>query len=79
MLSVNYQLPNVQHQDVGLSVHLQTWKGELGTQDLINKYEPGDPRKTITFFFPGDTQAQGWPFTGDLAVATPGTDSWIEG
>jgi hypothetical protein len=51
----------------------------LGTQDLINEYEPGDPRKTMTFFFPGDTEAQGWPFTGDLAVATPGKDSWIEG
>ncbi|TKK65833.1 RagB/SusD family nutrient uptake outer membrane protein [Ilyomonas limi] len=79
MFSVKYQLPNVQHQDVALAVHLQKWKGELGTQDLINEYEPGDPRKTMTFFFIGDTQAQGWPFTGDLAVATPGKDSWIDG
>ena len=79
MFSVKYQLPTVQHQDVALAVHLQRWKGELGTQDLINEYEPGDPRKTMTFFQAGDTQAQGWPFTGDLAVATPGKDSWIEG
>ncbi len=79
MFSVKYQLPNIQHQDVALAVQLQRWKGELGTQDLINEYEAGDPRKTMTFFFPGDTQAQGWPFTGDLSVATPGKDSWING
>ncbi|GEP88777.1 Starch-binding associating with outer membrane [Chitinophaga terrae (ex Kim and Jung 2007)] len=79
MFSVRYQLPNIQHQDVALAVHLQRWKGELGTQDLINEYEPGDPRKTMTFFFAGDTKAQGWPFTGDLSVATPGKDSWITG
>jgi len=99
MFSVKYQLPNISHQDNGLSVPLQRWKGELGTQDLINEYEaadgkdtasssvyvPGqpfehrDPRMRMTFFFPGDTKAQGWPFTGDLAVATPGKDSWIVG
>ncbi len=79
MFSVKYQLPNLQHQDVALAVHMQRWKGELATQDLINEYEAGDPRKTMTFFFPGDTKAQGWPFTGDLAVATPGKDSWIQG
>ncbi|MEX6688201.1 RagB/SusD family nutrient uptake outer membrane protein [Danxiaibacter flavus] len=79
MFSVKYQLPNIQHQDVALAVSLQRWKGELATQDLINEYEAGDPRKTMTFFFPGDTEAQGWPFTGDLAVATPGKDSWITG
>jgi len=79
MFSVKYQLPNIQHQDVALAVSLQRWKGELATQDLINEYEAGDPRKTMNFFFPGDTQAQGWPFTGDLSVATPGKDSWING
>ncbi len=79
MFSVKYLLPNIQHQDVALAVHMQRWKGELGTQDLINEYETGDPRKTMTFFFAGDTQVQGWPFTGDLAVATPGKDSWIQG
>jgi hypothetical protein len=79
MFSVKYQLPNIQHKDVALAVHMQRWKGELGTQDLINEYEPGDPRKTMTFFFAGDTKDQGWPFTGDLAVATPGKDSWIDG
>ncbi|MEO6705697.1 MAG: RagB/SusD family nutrient uptake outer membrane protein [Ginsengibacter sp.] len=79
MFSLKYLLPNIQHQDVALAVSLQRWKGELGTQDLINEYETGDPRKTMTFFFAGDTQAQGWPFTGDLAVATPGKDSWIQG
>lgn len=79
MFSVKFLLPNIQHQDVALAVHVQRWKGELGTQDLINEYEAGDPRKTLTFFFAGDTKDQGWPFTGDLAVATPGKDSWIEG
>ncbi|MEO5998312.1 MAG: RagB/SusD family nutrient uptake outer membrane protein [Chitinophagaceae bacterium] len=79
LFSVKYQLPNIQHQDVALAVHMQRWKGELGTQDLINEYEANDPRKTMTFFFQGDTKAQGWPFTGDLAVATSGTDSWLAG
>ncbi|MCU7547972.1 RagB/SusD family nutrient uptake outer membrane protein [Chitinophagaceae bacterium LB-8] len=79
MFSVKYLLPNIQHQDVAIAVHLQRWKGELGTKDLINEYEAGDPRKTMTFFMPGDTKAEGWPFTGDLSVATPGKDSWIEG
>lgn len=42
-------------------------------------FEHRDPRMRMTFFFPGDTKAQGWPFTGDLAVGTPGKDSWIVG
>lgn len=42
-------------------------------------YEHRDPRMRMTFFFPGDTKAQGWPFTGDLSIATPGKDSWITG
>lgn len=42
-------------------------------------FEHRDPRMRNTFFFPGDTKAQGWPFTGALAIATPGKDSWIEG
>lgn len=79
MFSVKYQLPNIQHADAALSVTVQRWKGYLGTQDLINEYEANDPRKTMSFFFPGDTKAQGWPFTGDLAIATPGKDSWIDG
>ena len=79
MFSVKYQLSNIQHADAALSVTVQRWKGYLGTQDLINEYEANDPRKTMSFFFPGDTRAQGWPFTGDLAIATPGKDSWIDG
>jgi hypothetical protein len=42
-------------------------------------FEHRDPRMRMTFFFPGDTKDQGWPFTGDLAVATSGKDSWIVG
>lgn len=99
MFSVKYLKPNVLHQDVAFAVHLQRWKGELGTQDLIDEYEAADgkdtassavyvkgqpyenrdPRMRMTFFFPGDTKAQSWPFTGDLAIATPGKDSWIKG
>lgn len=99
MFSVKYLRPNVLHQDVAVAVHLQRWKGELATQDLIDEYEAADgkdtassavyvkgkpyenrdPRMRMTFFFPGDTKAQGWPFTGALAVATPGKDSWIDG
>jgi len=99
MFSVKYLQPNLLHQDVALAVSLQRWKGEQGTQDLINEYEAidgkptsssavydatkpfekRDPRMRQTFFFAGDTKAQGWPFTGDLAVATPGKDSWTVG
>jgi hypothetical protein len=32
----------------------------------------------MTFFFPGDTKAQGW-FNTNYPVATPGQDSWING
>ena len=99
LFSVRYLRPNMLHQDVAISVNLQRWKGEQGTQDLINEYEaadgkdtasssvyvPGrpyenrDPRMRQTFFFPGDTKAQGWPFTGALSIATPGKDSWTTG
>lgn len=101
MFSVKYQLPNISHQDNGIAVPLQRWKGTLGTQDLIDEYETAtgkqiketstdynpatpyanrDPRMRMTFFFPGDTKASsGWPFIGDLSVATPGKDSWIQG
>lgn len=79
MFSVKYLLPNIQHQDAAVSVTMHRWKGYLGTQDLINEYEANDPRKTMTWFFAGDTKAQGWPFTGVLAVATPGKDGWLEG
>ncbi|WEA00621.1 RagB/SusD family nutrient uptake outer membrane protein [Mucilaginibacter sp. SJ] len=79
MFSVRYLAPNILHADAAVAVTVQRWKGYLGTQDLINEYEAGDPRKTMTFYFSGDTNAQGWPFTGDLAVATPGKDSWITG
>jgi hypothetical protein len=100
MFSVKYQAPTIQHPDgVSSALHLQEWKGELGTQDLINSYEmangksiidPGsgynsnspwsnrDPRMRMTFFFPGDTKAQGW-FNTNYPVATPGQDSWING
>lgn len=99
MFSVKYLQPNLVHQDVAVAVSLQRWKGEQGTQDLINEYEATDgkpitssavydaskpfenrdPRMRQTFFFAGDTKEQGWPFTGDLSVATPGKDSWTVG
>jgi hypothetical protein len=78
LFSVQYQLPTLYHSP-SIALSLCWWKGEMGTQDLINEYEPGDPRKTMTFFFPGDGAAQGWPFTDQGGVATPGADSWIVG
>lgn len=100
MFSVNYQAPTIVHPDgVSSALQLQTWKGELGTQNLIDSYEMAngkpiidptsgydpnnpwsnrDPRMRMTFFFPGDTQAQGWPFT-QYPVAIPGQNSWIAG
>lgn len=99
MFSIKYQAPAILHQDgVASALSLQRWKGEMGTQDLVNQYEctdgkstqtsplynPADPysnrdpRMRMTFFFPGDTKAQGWPFT-DYPVATSGQDSWITG
>jgi len=77
LFSVQYQAPAVPHS-YSLNVMLigSGWKDLLGTQDLINEYEAGDPRKTMTFFFPGDTKAQGWPFDG---VATPGPAEWVPG
>jgi hypothetical protein len=80
MFSVKYLLPTITQQSSGgITVPVIKWKFFQGTQDLINEYEQGDPRRTMTFFFPGDTKAQGWPFTGALAVATPGKDFWITG
>ncbi|WP_298708897.1 RagB/SusD family nutrient uptake outer membrane protein [Chitinophaga sp.] len=79
MFSVKYLLPNIPHQDAPLAATTFAWKGYLGTQDLINEYEANDPRKTMTWFFPGDDVNEGWPYTGDLAVATPGKGGWIEG
>ena len=46
MFSVKYQLPNLSHQDNGISVPLQRWKGELATQDLVNEYEAADGKDT---------------------------------
>jgi hypothetical protein len=99
MFSVRYLRPNILHQDVAIAVNLQRWKGEQGTQNLIDEYEAADgkdtassavyvkgkpyenrdPRMRLSFFFPGDTKAQGWPFTGALSIATPGKDSWTIG
>ncbi len=79
MFSVKYQLPSIQHAWEPLNLTLHKWKAYQGTQDLVDEYENGDPRKAMTFFFPGDTKEQGWPYTGDLAVATPGKDNWLVG
>ena len=78
MFSVEYQAPAVPHP-YSLNVLLigPGWKDCQGTQDMINEYEPGDPRKTMTFFFPGDGTAQGWPYPG--TVGTPGVAEWVVG
>ncbi len=67
MFSIRYLLPNIAHQDVPLVAPMHRWKGYMGTQDLINEYETNDPRKTMTWFFPGDTKAQGWPLRGTVS------------
>jgi hypothetical protein len=79
MFSVQYQAPVMPHPDRAIAVLLigAGWKDVQGTQDMINEYEVGDPRKTMTFFFPGDTPAQGWPFTN--TVGTPGVNDWVAG
>ena len=79
MFSVKFLLPNIEHADAALNVTMQTWGGYQGTQDLIDEYEAGDPRKSMTWFFPGDGSDKGWPFNNP-AVATPGGgQDWIEG
>lgn len=79
MFSVRFMKPNVVHGDgAALVVTMQAWAGYMGTQDLVNEYEPGDPRKVLTFFQEGDGPAEGWPFSNP-AVATPGEGSWSAG
>jgi starch-binding outer membrane protein, SusD/RagB family len=78
LFSVQYQAPAVPHP-YSLNVLLigPGWKDAQATQDMINEYEPGDPRKTMTYFFPGDGTAQGWPYPGTVGV--PGVDYWVTG
>lgn len=79
MFSVRFLKPNVVHGDgAALVVTMQAWAGYMGTQDLINEYEPTDPRKVLTFFQAGDGPAEGWPFTNP-AEAVPGEGSWSSG
>jgi len=78
IFSVQFKQPAVPHS-YSLNVLLigPGWKDVQGTQDMINEYEPNDPRKTMTFFFPGDGVAQGWPYPG--TVGTPGVAEWVSG
>lgn len=78
MFSIGFQAPAVPHPFAITTVIIGTgYKDIQGTQDMINEYEPNDPRKTMTFFFPGDTPAQGWPSPG--TVGTPGVNNWTQG
>lgn len=78
MFSIQFQAPAVPHNFAITSAIIASgYKDLQGTQDMINEYEAGDPRKTMTFFFPGDGPAQGWPYTG--TVGTPGVNSWTPG
>ena len=78
MFSIQFQAPAVPHPLAITTVLTNAGYTDLqGTQDLIDEYENGDPRKTMTFFFPGDTPAQGWPFLS--TVATPGLNGWTRG
>ncbi|MBO9620472.1 MAG: RagB/SusD family nutrient uptake outer membrane protein [Niabella sp.] len=43
-------------------------------------YANRDPRMRMTFFFPGDGPANGWPFVTAVApVGTPGLGGWLKG
>jgi hypothetical protein len=79
MFSVQYQAPTAAHPS-SLTIYLIApgYNDLQGTQDLINEYEPNDPRRTMTFFSPGDGPAQGWPFTTP-ATGTPGLGDWAVG
>ncbi len=78
MFSIQFQAPSVPHEFAITTVIIGSgYKDLQGTQDMIDEYEAGDPRKTMTFFFPGDTPAQGWPFPG--TVGTPGVNNWTKG
>ena len=78
MFSIQYQVPNATHSYSlsALLVH-PGWCEVQGTQNMIDEYESGDPRKKLTFFFPGDGLAQGWPHAS--TVGTPGVNGWVEG
>lgn len=78
MFSVQFQAPAVAH-DFAITIAIigSGYKDLQGTQNMIDEYEAGDPRKTMTFFFPGDTPAQGWPYPG--TVGTPGVNNWTRG
>ncbi|MBN9382975.1 MAG: RagB/SusD family nutrient uptake outer membrane protein [Chitinophagaceae bacterium] len=79
MFSVQFQAPTRTHGDKSLAALLSGpgWWDVQGTQDMIDEYESGDPRKTMTFFMPGDGPAQGWPYPGQ--VGNPGTGEWEKG
>lgn len=78
MFSIQYQAPNSTHP-YSLSALLVNsgWCDLQGTQNMIDEYENGDPRKKMTFFFPGDGREQGWPHAS--TVGTPGVNGWVEG
>ncbi len=78
LFSVQFQAPAAAHSFAITTVIIRSgYKDLQGTQDLIDEYEVNDPRKTMTFFFPGDTPEQGWPFPG--TVGTPGVNNWTRG
>ena len=78
MFSVQFQAPAAAHNFAITTVIIRSgYKDLQGTQDMIDEYEASDPRKTMTFFFPGDGVDQGWPFPG--TVGTPGVNNWTKG
>lgn len=78
MFSVQFQAPTIPHPNsLTMILILPGYVDLQGTQDMINEYETNDPREKMTFFFPGDTPAQGWPFPG--TVGKPGVNNWTAG
>ncbi|PWV55648.1 RagB/SusD family nutrient uptake outer membrane protein [Chitinophaga sp. S165] len=79
MFSVQFQAPAAAHSfSITTAIIGSGYKDLQGTQNMIDEYEPNDPRKAMSFFFPGDTPADnGWPFSG--TVGTPGVNNWTKG
>ena len=61
-LASNNDASNCQYSQVQADVLVAPsvgWGFNRPTQDLVNEYEPGDPRKDATILFPGETTPEG--------------------
>jgi hypothetical protein len=79
MFSIQFKLPAAAHSfPITIAIIGSGYKDLQGTQNMIDEYEANDPRKKMTFFFPGDKPAEdGWPYPN--TVGTPGVNNWTQG